>query len=117
MKVLLPIVIIGSIVLYVMGVAFHIDNLDKEMIIHNTVRFAAGFVILGIWVWYKRRLKLKAALYFVVALLIADEIMDYLRNINNLRFEMVIHDSFVVLWGAIIGFFFMRWLKKRKQAT
>ena len=75
----------------------------------------AGFVFLGIWVWYKHRLKLKVALYFVLALLVSDEIMDYLRDINNLRLETIIHDSFIVLWGALIGFFYMRGLKRKSS--
>ncbi|MGR9114690.1 MAG: hypothetical protein ACU85E_02910 [Gammaproteobacteria bacterium] len=115
MKTLLPTVIIGLVVQYFMDAAFHISNLNMEMFIHNTVRFVAGFVFLGIWVWYKHRIRLKVALYFVLALLVSDDIMDYLRNINNLRLEMVIHDSFLVIWGALIGFFYMRGLKKRKS--
>lgn len=108
MKLLLSTIIIGLILVYVMGAAFRIDNLNLEMLVHNTVRFATGFVFLGIWVGYKRRLKLKLALYIVLALLVADDIVDYFRNINNLRLEMVIHDSFIVVWGAITGFLTMR---------
>ncbi|MGR9045063.1 MAG: hypothetical protein ACU83N_07195 [Gammaproteobacteria bacterium] len=112
MKTLLPTVIIGLIVLYFMDVAFHIDDWTMEMFVHNTVRWVAGFVFLGIWVWYKQRLKLKAALYLVLALLVSDDIMDYVRHINSLGLEMIIHDAFMVAWGAMIGFFYMRRLKR-----
>ena len=115
MKTLLPTVIIGLIVLYFMDAAFHIENWNMEMFVHNTVRFVSGFVVLGIWVWYKHRLKLKAALYFVLALLVSDEIMDYFRDIDNLRLELVIHDTFVVIWGSVIGFFYMRGLKRKSS--
>lgn len=113
MKTILPVVIIGLIVLYFLDAAFQIDNLNLEMLVHNTVRFVSGFVILGIWVWYKHRLKLKVALYFLLALLISDDIMDYVRDINSLGLEMVIHDSVMVIWGAIIGFLYMRRLKRK----
>ncbi|MGR9052670.1 MAG: hypothetical protein ACU84J_08480 [Gammaproteobacteria bacterium] len=113
MKILLPIVIVGLIVQYFMDSAFDIHNMNLEMSIHNTVRFVAGFVFLGIWVWYGHRMKLKVALYFVLALLISDDIMDYLRNINSLKLEIVLHDSYIVLWGAITGYFFMRSLKHK----
>lgn len=112
MKVLLSIIIIlGLIALYLMSAAFHIDYFDNEMIIHNTVRFVAGFVFLGIWVWYKHRLKLKVALYCILFLLVLDDIIDYIRDINNLKLEMVIQDSFVVIWGAVTGYLFARSLK------
>lgn len=113
MKVLLSaVIIVGLIALYFMAAAFHINYFETEMFVHSTVRFVAGFVFLGIWVWYKHRLKLKAALYCILFLLVLDDIFDYIREINNLRFEMVIHDSFLVLWGAVIGFLYMRSLRK-----
>ena len=113
MKTILPIVIFGLIVLYFMDVAFVIENWTMEMFVHNTVRFVSGFVILGIWVWYQHRLKLKVALYVILALLVSDEIVDYVRDIDNLDLELIIHDSFVVVWGAVIGFFYMRGLKRK----
>ena len=85
------------------------------MFIHNAVRFVTGFVFLGIWVWYKHRLKLKAALYCVLALLVSDDIVDYMRDINNLNLEMVIHDSFVVFWGGITGLCFIRLIKRKSE--
>lgn len=115
MKTILPTVIIGLIVLYFMDSAFHIDNWSGEMFVHNIVRFVAGFVFLGIWVWYKHRLKLKVALYFVLALLVSDEIMDYMRDIDTLSLEMAIHDLFMVFWGSLIGFFYMRGLKRKSS--
>ncbi len=115
MKILLSTILIGVIALYFMSAAFHVDYFKLEMIVHNTVRFVAGFVFLGIWVWYKRKLKLKAALYCILALLLLDDIIDYVRNINNLRFEMVIQDTFMVIWGALIGFFYMQRLKRKSR--
>ncbi len=114
MKILLWLtVIVGAIALYLMKAAFHIDYFSSEILVHTTVRFVSGFVFLGIWVWYKHRLKLKAALYCILFLLILDDIVDYFRQINSLSFEMVIYDTFVVVWGAAIGYFLMRGLRNR----
>lgn len=113
MKALLSSVIIaGLIAMYFMTAAFHVNYFEAEMLVHSTVRFMAGFVFLGIWVWYKHRLKLKAALYSILFLLVLDDIIDYIRDINNLRFEMVIHDSFMVVWGALVGFLVMIIMKR-----
>lgn len=113
MKFILSAVFLGLIVLYFMGAAFHSNDFTLEMLIHNTVRFVSGFVFIGIWVWYKRRLKLKIALYTLLTLLVLDDIVDYFRNVDNLSLEMVIHDSFIVLWGAIIGFLSMRVINQK----
>ena len=116
MRTLLPTLIIGMIFLYFLDAAFQIDNLNMEMFTHNAVRFVTGFVFLGIWVWSKHKLRFKVAMYFILALLVSDDIVDYIRDINNLNLEMFIHDTFVLLWGAVIGFFHMRNLK-RKNAS
>jgi hypothetical protein len=115
MKIITAVILIGLIVIYFMAAAFHIDDWNVEMIVHNIVRLVSGFVFLGIWVWYKHRLKLKVALYCILALLLLDDIVDYIRHINNLYFEMVIHDTFFVLWGAIIGYIFSVNLSKKSN--
>lgn len=113
MKFILPAVFLGLTVLYFMGAAFHTDDFTLEMLIHNTVRFVSGFVFIGIWVWYKRRLKLKMALYTLLTLLVLDDIVDYFRNVDSLNLEMAIHDSFIVLWGALIGYLSMRAINQK----
>lgn len=105
---LLAVIFAGSIVLYLMGAAFHIDNFEQEMLIHNAVIFIAGFVFFGIWFWYKRKLKFKAAIYCVLTLLALDFVIDYFRDIDHVSLELFIHDSFVVVWGTLLGFLYMR---------
>lgn len=108
MKTLLfTVIIAGSIVLYLMGVAFRIDNLEGGMLIHSAIHFAAGFIFFGIWFWYKRKLKFKAAIYCVLVLLALDFIIDFFRDIDHLSLELLIHDSFIVIWSTLLGFLFM----------
>jgi hypothetical protein len=115
MKKLLVTLIIGLVLLYFLDTAFHIKNLNLEMLTHNLVRFFSGFVFLGIWVWYKHQMKLKISLYIILGFLISDVIFDFIREINNLSFEMLIHDLFIVVWGAISGFFFIKHLHSKNN--
>ena len=112
MKIFSACLLLGLVVLYFIDSALSIDNLNMEMFTHNLVRFFVGFIFLGIWVWYKHKLKLKVSLYIIVAFLVSDEIYDYFRNIDNLNFDMLLHDLVIVSWGAISGFFFSKFINK-----
>ena len=114
MKIYLAIIVFSLILLYFIDAALKIENLNLEMATHNAVRFVTGFVVLGIWVWSKHRLKLKAAMYLVLALLISDDIFDYVRNINTLKFEFLIHDTVVLIWGALLGYFVTKDVKAKQ---
>ncbi len=115
MKALLSIVTIaGIIVLYFMGVAFHINFFNTEMLIHNAIHFFAGFFLLGTWVWYKHQLKFKTALYTILILMALDYLVDFIRDVNNFNLQMMIYDVFIVFWGAVIGYLFRRGLKKNR---
>ena len=110
MKIFSVCLLLGLVVLYFIDAALSIDNLNMEMFTHNLVRFFAGFIFLGIWVWYKHKLKFKVSLYIIVAFLVSDEIYDYFRNIDNFNFDMLLHDLVIVIWGAISGFFFSKFI-------
>jgi len=112
MKTFYACLVIGLVILNFIDAALEIDNLNREMLFHNLLRFSSGFVFLGIWNWYTHKLKIKAALYLIFAFMVSDGIFDYVRNIDNLTFEILFHDSYVVIWGALSGFFFEKWLKK-----
>lgn len=115
MKTLLSIIIIiGLIALYFMGVAFHIDFFNIEMLIHNAIHFFAGFFLLGTWVWYKHQLKFKTAIYTILGLMVLDYLVDYFRGVNSFDLQMMIYDVFFVFWGAGIGYLFRRGLKKKR---
>ncbi|MDF1583306.1 MAG: hypothetical protein P1P78_08355 [Methyloprofundus sp.] len=108
MKLFYAVIGIGLMVFYFIDAAFHIDTLSLEMLTHKLVRFFVGFTILGIWGWYEQKISIKIALYIILALLVSDDIFDYIRHIDNLSFEMIIHDLLILAWGAVAGFFFMR---------
>ncbi len=112
MRIFSTCLLLGLVILYFLGAAFKIDNLNMEMFLHNLGRFFSGFVFLGIWNWYKHRLKIKVALYLILAFIVSDYIFDYMRNLDNLTFEMLFQDSYIVIWGAISGFFFEKLFKK-----
>jgi len=112
MKIFSACILLGLVVLFFIDTALSIDDLNMEMFTHNLVRFFTGFVFLGIWVWYKHKLKFKVSLYFIMAFLVSDAIYDYVRNIDNLNFDMLLHDFVIVIWGAISGFFFSKFINK-----
>lgn len=115
MKTLLSIGLLGMTIMYFMGIAFHIDYFTEEMLIHNGLRFAIGFFLLGVWIWYKHKPTFKIGAYIILVICLSDSVLDYFRGIDNLRFEMIIHDAFMLFWSALLGFFFARHFKQRKS--
>lgn len=107
---------VGFILLFFLDNAFRVENRSLEMLIHNLVRFFAGFVFLGIWVWYEHKLRFKISMYIILSFIVADDIYDYIRDIDSLRPEVLIHDLFVILWGAMAGFFFVKYLNDKTIA-
>ncbi len=108
MKLFYAVLGMGVIVFYFVDSAFHIDTFSLEMLTHKLVRFFIGFAILSIWGWYEEKISIKIALYIILAFLVSDDIFDYIRDIDSLSFEMIIHDLLMLAWGAVAGFFFMR---------
>jgi len=118
MKILLTVLVIGLFLLYIFDVAFDdVDNLNQEMITHNLVIFFASFIFLGVLVWYKRKLKLKISIYIILAFIIADDIFDYMRGIDDLFLQIIIQDFFIIIWGAISGYFFITYLHQKKSVS
>lgn len=108
MKKFISSLLVGLILLYLVDIALRVNSLNLEMLIHNLVRFFAGFVILGIWIWDEHKIRLKISLYIILAFLISDDIFDYFRGIDNISVPMFLHDLYIVLWGAISGMFFVK---------
>jgi len=113
MKAASIVFVIGLLLLYILDSAFKIYEINVKMLIHNLVRFVAGFVILGIWVLNKKKANLKISLYAILILLLADNLYDYLRNIDTLTFPMMFHDTFVLFWGTAVGFVFYKNNRKK----
>ncbi len=105
MKIVWIVLVIGLLLIYLIDMAFKIYEINLEMIIHSLVRFVAGFVILGVWGLGKKKFKLKICLYIILTLLLADDLYEYIYNIDNLTFGMIFHDMFMIFWGTVIGFF------------
>lgn len=105
---------IGLLLLYFVDAALKINVFTTEMLIHSGLRFFTGFVILGIAVLYGHLLKFKTAIFLVLALVLADDTMDYFRNINSFSFEVMLHGIYMLLWGAVTGYAF---IKSRKAKS
>lgn len=112
MKLISFVMVAGLAVLYFMNAAFKLDFLNLEMLIHSTIRFVTGFILLGIGVFYAHTLRFKSAVIVVLILVLADDILDYTRGINSFSFEVMIHSIFMLLWGSLVGYLVMKnWRK------
>ncbi len=114
MKALSVAIGLGLIVLYFVDAALKIQLFTTEMLIHSGIRFFTGFVILGIGVFYEHLIKFKSAIYLVLVLVLADDIADYFRNINSFSFEVMLHSIYMLLWGSVTGYVF---IKSRKAIS
>ncbi len=116
MKLISFVLLAGLVVLYFMDAAFKLDFLDLEMLIHSTIRFFTGFILLGIGVFYAHTLRFKSAVIVVLILVLADDILDYTRGIFSFSFEVMIHSVFMLLWGALAGYLAMKnWREDAKN--
>ncbi len=113
MKLIGIVTIAGLILLYFMDAAFKLQIMNLEMLIHSALRFFTGFILIGIGVFYAHKIKLKSAVYLILALVLADDIMDYVRKVEDFRFEITIHGIYMLLWGSLTGYVFMKQLKNK----
>ena len=113
MKLITIVTIAGLMLLYFMDAAFKLQIMNLEMLIHSALRFFTGFILIGIGVFYAHKIKLKSAVYLILALVLADDIMDYVRKVADFRFEITIHGIYMLLWGSLTGYVFMKQLKNK----
>ncbi|WAK00992.1 hypothetical protein [Methylobacter sp. YRD-M1] len=109
------VMVVGFILLYFVNAAFKVDIWHGEILIHSTIRFFAGFIAIGIWVYLKHRIKFMYLFYVVLALVLADDIWDHFRNINSFKPEAMLHSAYMLLWGALAGYVFARHLKNKRD--
>ncbi|MEY3288512.1 MAG: hypothetical protein RLZZ419_754 [Pseudomonadota bacterium] len=114
MKLISMVIIAGLILLYFMDAAFKIHIMNAEMLIHSGLRFFTGFILVGIGVFYAHKLTLKSAVYLIFALVLGDDIVDYVRSVEDFRFEITIHGIYMLLWGSLTGYVLMKQLKNFK---
>ncbi len=107
-------VVVGMILLYFIDAALKIDLFNREMVIHSGIRFFTGFIILGIACFYEHKIKFSISLYLVLGLFLADDILDYVRNTASFSIEMIMYGLYMLIWGAIVGYLCMRFIKSRK---
>jgi len=107
------VMIAGLILLYFVDAAFKIQIMNWEMLTHSAIRFFTGFILIGVGVFYAHKIRLKSAVYLILALVLIDDIMDYVRNVNSFSFEDMLHGVYMLLWGSLMGYVFMRQLKDK----
>ncbi len=111
MKLVSIVIIAGFILLYFIDSAFKLNPFNAEMLIHSGLRFLVGFLVLGIGVFYAHKISLEFAIALVLALVLADDIWDYTRNVNSFSFEVMLHSIYMTLWGSLTGYVLMkRWM-------
>lgn len=103
----------GLVLLYFVSQAFKLPIMSWEMLTHSALRFFIGFILLGIGVFYAHKIKLRNAVFLVLLLVLADDIMDYHRNINSFSFEVTLHGIFMLLWGSLMGYAYMKYSKDK----
>ena len=108
MKLVSIVIILGLILLYFIDVAFKLNPFNVEMLIHSGLRFLTGFLVLGIGVFYAHQIRPKIAIGLILALVLADDIWDYTRNVNSFSFEVMLHSIYMVLWGSLTGYVLMK---------
>jgi hypothetical protein len=113
MKLIGVVTIAGLISLYFIDAAFKIHIMNGEILIHSAIRFFTGFILVGIGVFYAHKIKLKSAIYLIFLLVLGDDIMDYVRKVEDFRFEITLHGIYMLLWGSLMGYVFMRQLKDK----
>ncbi len=109
-------IFVGLVLLYFVNAALKINFFNWEMFIHSGIRFFTGFIILGISCFYEHKIKLKIAVYLVLVLVLADDIMDYYRHVNSFSAEFMVHGAYMLFWGALVGYLSMRYVKGKTDS-
>ncbi|MEQ1620842.1 MAG: hypothetical protein ABL919_05505 [Methylococcales bacterium] len=115
MKILsISVFLTGLIGLYFVDSALKQNIFTEELFVHSLIRFVSGFVILGIGVFYSHAIRFKSSIYIVLALVLADDLLDYVRHVDSFSPELMLHSIYMLLWGALMGFVVMRQLKNNQ---
>jgi hypothetical protein len=102
-------VLIGGLILQIfVDAAFKVDGIALTMVIHKGIYFFTGFFILGFTLYFDRNIGWKTVLCLIVAMLVLDELVDFLRGFDDTRFLMFIHNAYMIAWGALCGYLLLR---------
>jgi FtsH-binding integral membrane protein len=113
MKLISIVMIAGLILLYFVSAAFKIQIMSWEMLVHSILRFLTGFILIGVSVLYAHKLRLRSAVFLVLVLVLADDVVDYFRNVDSFSFENTLHGIYMLLWGSLMGYLFMDYSKNK----
>jgi hypothetical protein len=108
-------IFVGLILLYFVNAALRVDIFNWEMLIHSGIRFFTGFLILGIGFFYEHKIGFKIAIYLILALVVTDDVLDYIRGVTRLSAELILHGIFMLLWGSLVGYFTIRYFKLKPE--
>lgn len=112
MKLINIALIVGLILLYFVNAALKINIFDLEMFIHASIRFFTGFIVLGIGYFYEHKIQLKISVYLVLALVLADDALDYYRNVTKFSFQLILFGLYMLTWGSLVGYLTIRHVKR-----
>lgn len=110
-------VVMGFILLYFVVEALKIDLFNLEMLIHSSIRFFTGFIILGIGYFYEHKIQLKISIYLVLGLFLADDLLDYYRDTTRFSVELILYGIYMMLWGSLVGYLFIRLIKSKNSGN
>jgi hypothetical protein len=105
----------GLLLLALVDTALKIDSASREMLLHNLYHFFSGCLIFGLWVWLRRKRGIKFFVFLLLALLLLDEVMDIMRNVDQVTVAMLLHNLYLVFWGALTGLSLSRCVKNCRR--
>ncbi len=113
MKLVSIAIVVGLGLLYFVNEAVKIDFFNWEMLIHSGIRFFTGFIILGIGYFYEHKIKLKISLFLILAIVLADDVLDYYRGVTQFSDKLMLHNIYMLLWGSLVGYLTIRHIKDK----
>lgn len=113
MKMTIAVTVLGLILLYFVDAALKIQLFSWEMLAHSAIRFFTGFILIGIGVLYAHKIKLMNAALLIIALVLADDVVDYYRKIDSFSFEDTLHGVYMLLWGSAMGYVLMKYVQDK----
>ncbi|MFA5983270.1 MAG: hypothetical protein WC782_04585 [Methylococcaceae bacterium] len=115
MKAVAIVLLLGLFGLYFVDAAFKIEIFHAEILIHSTIRFFTGFFVIGILYFYTHKIRFKSLVALVFGLLIADDVVDYFRHVESFNAEAILFSFYMLLWGSVTGYVFMKQVKKYRD--
>ena len=118
LKILAFSFIVGIVLLYFLNIALlQTPLLDLDWSIHAGLRFSVGFIVLGVSCFYAKAVKFKNAVYITACIVATDYLYDYFSQIYRLKFEIILHGIFMMIWGAVLGYLTAKYIKEQSMRS